>query len=83
MKVLDEHLIGPKNAYLCGNQMTIADYFGASFVALGELIRGDYADYPNVERWLGNMKRLKNWKKVNEAVDGFAASLKDAPLQPL
>jgi glutathione S-transferase len=83
MKVLDEHLIGPKNAYLCGNQMTIADYFGASFVALGELIRGDYADYPNVERWLGNMKRLKNWKQVNEAVDGFAASLKDAPLQPL
>lgn len=83
MKVLDEHLIGPRNAYLCGNQMTIADYFGASFVTLGELIRGDYADYPNVERWLDNMKRLKNWKKVNEAVDGFAASLKDAQLQPL
>ena len=83
MKVLDEHLIGPKNAYLCGNQMTIADYFGASFVTLIELIRSDYAAYPNVQRWLGNMKRLKNWKKVNEAIDGFAASLKDAPLQSL
>jgi glutathione S-transferase len=83
IKVLDEHLIGPKNGYLCGNQISIADYFGASFVALGELIRGDYADYPNVERWLGNMKRLKNWKKVNETIDGFAASLKDAPLLPL
>ena len=83
MKVLDEHLIGPKNAYLCGNQMTIADYFGASFVTLVELIRSDYAAYPNVGRWLGNMKRLKNWKKVNEAIDGFSASLKDAPLQPL
>ena len=83
MKVLDEHLIGPKNPYLCGNQMTIADYFGASFVTLVELIRSDYAAYPNVQRWLGNMKRLKNWKKVNEAIDGFAASLKDAPLQPL
>jgi glutathione S-transferase len=83
LKVLDEHLIGPKNAYLCGNQMTIADYFGASFVALGELIRGDYADYPNVERWLGNMKRLKNWNKVNETIDGFAASLKETSLLPL
>jgi glutathione S-transferase len=83
MKVLDEHLIGPWNAYLCGEQMTIADYFGASFVTLGELIRGDYADYPNVERWLGNMKRLKHWNRVNEAIDGFGASLKDAPLQPL
>ena len=83
MKVLDEHLIGPWNTYLCGEQMTIADYFGASFVALGELIRGDYVDYPNVERWLGAMKRLKNWSKVNEAIDGFAASLNDATLQPL
>jgi len=83
MKVLDEHLIGPKNAYLCGNQMTIADYFGASFVTLVEVVRSDYAAYPNVQRWLGNMKRLKNWKKVNEVVDGFAASLKDAQLQPL
>jgi len=83
LKVLDEYLIGPKNAYLCGDQMTIADYFGASFVTLIELIRSDYAAYPNVQRWLGNMKRLKNWKKVNEAIDGFAASLKDAPLQSL
>jgi len=83
MKVLDEHLIGPKNPYLCGNQMTIADYFGASFVALGEVVRSSYAAYPNVERWLGNMKRLKNWKQVNEAIDGFAASLKEAQLQPL
>ena len=83
MKVLDEHLIGPKNAYLCGNQMTIADYFGASFVTLVEVVRSDYAAYPNVQRWLGNMKRLKHWNRVNEAIDGFAASLKDAPLQPL
>ncbi len=83
MQVLDEHLIGPENGYLCGDQMTIADYFGASFVALGELIRGDYAAYPNVERWLGNMKRLRHWKRVNETIDGFAASLADVSLQPL
>ena len=83
MKVLDEHMIGPKNAYLCGDQMTIADYLGASFVALGEVVRSSYAAYPNVQRWLGNMKRLKNWKHVNEAIDGYAASLNDAQVQPL
>lgn len=83
MKVLDENLIGPKNAYLCGDQMTIADYFGASFVALGELVRCDYSAYPNVKRWLGNMKRLKSWNKVNEAINGFAASLKDVKLEAL
>ena len=83
MKVLDQHLIGPKHDYLCGSQMTIADYFGAPFVALGEAIHCDFAAYPNVARWLGNMKRLKSWAKVHEAINGFAASLDRASLQPL
>ena len=33
LKVLDQNWLGA-NAYLCGGQMTIADYFGSSFVAL-------------------------------------------------
>ena len=83
MKVLDQNLIGPKHGYLCGERITIADYFGAPFVALGELVRSDYSAYPNVTRWLGNMKRLKSWSKVNQAIDGFGASLKDARLEQL
>jgi glutathione S-transferase len=83
MTVLDQYLIGPKSAYLCGEQITIADYFGASFVALGDVLRCDYSPYPNVKRWMGNMKQLKNWNKVNETINGFAASLKDAKLEAL
>lgn len=83
LKVLDTHILGPKNAYLCGAQITIADYFGASFIALGEVVRSDYSAYPNVQRWLGRMKQLKNWNKVNETINGFAASLKPAELQAL
>ena len=48
-------------------------------VALGELIRCDYSAYPNVERWLRNMKALKSWAKVNEVFHGFAGSVKDKP----
>ena len=77
MSVLDRNLLGARNRYLCGDAITIADYFGAPFVALGETIRCDYSPYPNVERWLGNMKRLASWRKTNEVIDGFAASLKD------
>ena len=76
MKVLDQRLLGPKNAYLCGDKITIADYFGAAFVALGDAIGCDYAAYPNVKRWLGSMKALKSWNKVNEVINGYAASLK-------
>jgi glutathione S-transferase len=41
IKVLDQHLLGPGNAYLCGDAMTIADYYAAPFVALDELLGGD------------------------------------------
>ena len=77
LKILDEKLLGPKKAYLCGDTITLADYMGAEMIALGGLIRCNFAAYPNIERWLGNMRALKNWPKVHEVIDGFAASLKD------
>jgi hypothetical protein len=30
-----------------------------------------------VQRWIGNMKKLKSWPAVNEVFYGFAASVKD------
>lgn len=83
LKVLDEKLLGPDKAFLCGDSVTIADYFGASFATLGDVTRCDYSPYPNVMRWLGNMKRLKSWKKVNETIDGYAASLKDKAFETI
>src|SRR5256885_10898198 len=39
--VLNDYWIGPSNQYLAGNTITIADYFGAALVTLGELLRCD------------------------------------------
>ena len=79
LKILNDHWLGPDKPYLCGNQITIADYFGASLLTLGEVVRCDFAAYPNIERWLGNMKKLKSWPKVNEALYGYAEAVKDQP----
>lgn len=75
LKVLNDHILGPESAYLCGDRITIADYYGAPFVALSNVIRSDLGAYPNVKRWLGRMKALKTWTKTNEIIDGFAGSL--------
>jgi glutathione S-transferase len=80
LKVLDEHVLGGGNAYLCGSAMTIADIYGASFVALGELTGSSFDAYPHVRAWLGRMKALKSWKQVNEVIDGYGASLKGQPM---
>jgi glutathione S-transferase len=81
LKVLDEHILGPQKPYLCGNDITIADYYAASFVSLGEAIRCDFSKYPNVTRWLGNMKKLNTWNKVYEVFYGFAGSMKEMPFE--
>jgi glutathione S-transferase len=77
LSVLDSHFIGPKNQYLCGDQITIADYVGIALVTLGDIIRCDYSAYPNLQRWIANMKRLPSWGKINEMFYGFAGSVKD------
>jgi glutathione S-transferase len=76
LEVLDKHVLGTGNAYLCGNAITIADYHAASYVALAEVIGSDLSAYPNVKKWLARMKSLKSWPQVYQVIDGFAASLK-------
>jgi glutathione S-transferase len=78
LKVLDEDILGPGNNYLCGDSLTIADYFGAAFLTLGEVVGCDFAAYPNVLRWLQRMKALKSWKQVNATLEGAAAANKGA-----
>src|SRR5947199_141055 len=51
LQILNDYWIGPNRNYLCGNEITIADYLGAGLVSLGEVVRCDFATYPNVKRW--------------------------------
>jgi glutathione S-transferase len=76
LQILNDHWIGPKRQYLCGDQITIADYFGSGLVSLGELIGCDFSKYPNIDRWLNNIKKLKTWPKINEVFYGYKESLK-------
>jgi len=77
LATLNDHWIGPDKAYLCGAKITIADYFGAGIVSIGELIGCDLAPYPNIVRWLDNVKKLPSWPEVNAVFQGFCQSLKE------
>ena len=80
LQILNDHWIGPKNKYLCGDELSIADYFGAAVVSIGDLIGCDLSVYPNIKRWLDNMKKLKSWDQVNEVFNGFVAANKGKEL---
>jgi glutathione S-transferase len=70
-----------QNDYVANNRISIADYFGACLVTAGELIGCTFESYPNVKRWLGRMKMLQSWSKVNEVMYGFAGSLRENKYQ--
>lgn len=80
LKVLDQHFLAAGNNYLCGDTISLADYFAAPFVHVGELTGSDFAAYPNLRAWLARMKALRSWDKSFEAINGFGASLKGQPL---
>ena len=82
LKVLDEHYIG-SNPYVAGSQITVADYFGACLVTMGETIRNDLSHYKNISRWIGNMKKLDSWNSVNEALHGFTKYLESQSFEAI
>jgi glutathione S-transferase len=77
LQVLNDHWLGKGNKYLTGNDMTIADYFGAAILTCGEPIRTDFSKYPNVDAWLKRMAETPSWAKTNEAMWGFRDYLKE------
>jgi glutathione S-transferase len=82
--VLDAHILGQHQRYIAGNELTIADYYAVGLVSLGEAIRIDYKQFPNLNRWFEQMKKdLKTYSKVNEIFYGFAGSMKDQPFESI
>jgi len=80
LEILDRNMLG-QNDFVANNRISIADYFGACLVTAGEMIGCTFEGYPDVKRWLGRMKSLPNWPKVNEVMYGFAASLQKTAFQ--
>lgn len=75
LNILDTKILGA-NDYVANNKISIADYFGVGLLTAGETIGCTYGDYPNVCRWIGAMKKLKTWDRVNAGFNGFAGSMK-------
>ena len=83
LTVLNDNILGTKNKYVTGDQLTIADYFGAALLTCGDPIRTEFSAYPNVVAWLKRMEGTANWKKVNEAMYGFRDYLKEQQFETI
>ena len=65
LKILNDHLLGHGARWLCGETMTLADYFASGAVSVGETIGCTFAAYPNIKAWYARIKALPNWQSAN------------------
>ena len=70
--VLNDHMLGDGRAYICGPDITLADYLGSGILTLGDITGCGFARWPNVVRWHARMKARPNWQATNGAVQGWA-----------
>lgn len=75
LTVLDQHYLRDGQLFLAGNRLTISDFFGASILSLGELIKFDLSPFPRVLAWYNRIKSIPSWRKASATFDGFVASL--------
>ena len=74
LTVLDRHMLGDR-PFVCGPEISPADYLGAAFVTLGEAADFDFGPYPNVRRWIARMKKLPSWDATYAGFQGFVRAL--------
>jgi glutathione S-transferase len=75
LEVLDRHMLEGQ-PYVCGDQITLADYLGLSFVLLGGLAAYDFSPYPNIQAWIARMQARPSYVPTYAAFDTLVAFLR-------
>lgn len=75
LKVLDQHMIGHR-PFVCGEAISLADYLGSAFITLGDAAAYDFGPYPNIRRWIANMRALPSWDVTYAGFYGMVAALR-------
>lgn len=77
LTVLDRHMLGGR-PFVCGAEISLADYLGSAFVTLGEASGFDFSPYPNIQAWIARMKALPSWDATYAGFNGFVSALGQA-----
>lgn len=74
LEILDKHWIA-EGGYLTGPTPTIADYLGATYVCLIDVVDFDLRPYPKVAAWMKKMRSGAHWDETYAAYEGLKAAM--------
>lgn len=72
--ILNDHYLA-EGPWLCGEEVTIADYLGGGIVSLGDWVGFDLSPWPKVSRWMSALKATSGWTATHGPFDAFLAML--------
>jgi glutathione S-transferase len=78
LDVLDRHMLA--DAYVCGPDLTIADYLGAGYLGVSEAIDFDLSPWPRAAAWMERMRARPAWDETHAAFYGLITSIRDRRL---
>ncbi|MFO1081630.1 MAG: glutathione S-transferase family protein [Reyranellaceae bacterium] len=69
--ILDRGMLGNGRPFVCGADITLADYFGSGILSLGAVIGCTYAAWPNVVAWYERLKARPGWPAGNAGLQAW------------
>lgn len=72
--VLDQHMLA-ESPFVCGQDITLADYMGAGYVSMAWTVGFDLSPYPKVQAWLARMSARPSWPIANAAFNGWISAV--------
>lgn len=80
LKVLDQHMLAGRD-FVCGDEISLADYLGVSYVMLGEIAGYDFSPYPNIVAWLERLQARPHFETSFAGFRGLVAFLRSQQQQ--
>jgi glutathione S-transferase len=74
LRLLDQRLASQDGRFVCGAEISLADYLGSAYVTLAEITAFDFGPYPFVRKWLQTMRSRPAWDEVNAAFYGWRSA---------
>lgn len=75
LEVLDRHMLAGR-PFVCGDEISLADYLGLSFVLLGRLADYDFSPYPNILAWIARLQARPAYAPTYAAFDMLAGFIR-------
>jgi glutathione S-transferase len=81
LSLLNDHWLGD-GGFVCGPELTIADYLGSCYVAIVDWIGYDIGGHPNVMRWMSAMRTRPSWEQTHDPWNTLVANLRMQQTKP-